>query len=158
MQTMNKIGLDPAKADQLASLLNDLLGNYSIWYQNVRGFHWNIKGGNFFELHAKFEELYSDLQVKIDEIAERILTLGATPEHRYSGYLNSSSVKESSEVSDGKKAVSQILDSMEVILAKQRKILALSDEAGDEGTNSLVSEYIRQQEKIVWMYSAFLNR
>ncbi|GAB1403191.1 hypothetical protein MASR1M74_03690 [Lentimicrobium sp.] len=74
----NIIGLDKEATPKLIEKLNDLLSNYEIFYQNTRGFHWNIKGPKFFELHAKFEELYTDLQVKIDEIAERVLTLGGT--------------------------------------------------------------------------------
>ena len=74
----NAIGLDPNKAKQLSEKLNVLLADYSLFYQNTRGFHWNIKGEKFFELHVKFEKLYNDLLLKIDEVAERILTLGHT--------------------------------------------------------------------------------
>ena len=74
----NRIGLDAVKAKKLAELLNVLLANYQLFYINSRGFHWNIKGEKFFELHIKFEELYTDTQLKIDEIAERILTLEHT--------------------------------------------------------------------------------
>jgi starvation-inducible DNA-binding protein len=84
MNKLNRIGLDNEKAKQLAEKLNELLANYSIFYQNTRGYHWNIKGEKFFELHVKFEELYNDLLLKIDELAERILTLGYTPNHNYS--------------------------------------------------------------------------
>lgn len=67
MKNTNAIGLDSKKAKKLATRLNDLLANYSIFYQNVRGYHWNIKGQKFFELHVKFEELYNDVQLKMDE-------------------------------------------------------------------------------------------
>ena len=67
---------------------------YSIFYQNIRGYHWNIKGEKFFELHLKFEELYNDLFLKIDEVAERILTLGHTPTHNYTDYRATSKIKE----------------------------------------------------------------
>jgi starvation-inducible DNA-binding protein len=139
-------------------MMNDLLSNYQVFYTNVRGFHWNIKGEKFFELHAKFEELYDDLVIKIDEIAERVLTLGYQPEHRYSEYLKGSEIKESPETRDGIKDVASILESLGILIAKQRAILAASGEADDEGTNSLMSDYIREQEKLVWMYSAFLNK
>ena len=82
MKTTNRIGLDIDKSAELAALLNDLLANYSIFYQNTRGYHWNIRGNKFFELHVKFEELYNDLFVKIDDVAERILTLGHVPRHK----------------------------------------------------------------------------
>lgn len=158
MAKLNPIGLDIKKSDQLAEKLNELLANYSFFYQNVRGYHWNIKGEKFFELHVKFEELYNDLLLKIDEVAERILTLGHAPSHKYSDYGKISEIKESSHVSDGIKAVENILDSFKTIITLQRELLDLSEDANDEGTNALMSDYIREQEKLVWMYSAFLKK
>lgn len=155
---MNKIGIDSNKSKELADLLNDLLANYQLFYTNVRGFHWNIRGEKFFELHVKFEELYDDLVIKIDEIAERILTLGYQPEYRYSKYMKVSEISEATQTSDGIKDVESILDSFSILISKQRVILDASDDADDEGTNSLMSDYIREQEKLVWMYSAFLNQ
>jgi starvation-inducible DNA-binding protein len=158
MQKLNPIGLDIEKSKELAARLNELLANYSIFYQNTRGYHWNIKGDKFFELHQKFQDLYNDLLVKIDDVAERILTLGAIPDHRYSNYVNSAAIKESQQVADGYKAVEEILQAFRVLLTQQREILAIASEIDDEGTGALMSDYIRQQEKFVWMYSAFLNR
>lgn len=157
MSDLNSIGLKKDKSAKLAEKLNELLANYSIFYQNTRGYHWNIKGEKFFELHVKFEELYNDLILKIDEVAERILTLGHTPEHSYSAYAKTSSIKISDKVTDGVEAVKNILDSFKTIIIMQREILELSGEADDEGTNALMSDYIREQEKLVWMYSAFLK-
>lgn len=153
----NFIGLDIAKSAHLAGQLNDLLANYSTFYQNVRGYHWNIQGEKFFELHIKFEELYNDLFVKIDDVAERILTLGHQPQHKYTDYLSVSSIAESNEVTDGRKAIGEILEAFKVLITKQRDILNLSGDINDEGTNALMSDYIREQEKLVWMYSAYLN-
>ena len=153
---MNKIGLDAEKTAVLNEKLNGLLANYQVFYMNVRGFHWNIKGKKFFELHLKFEELYNDLLVKVDEVAERVLTLGGTPVHAYSDYLEQSTIKEVKYVTDAEGTVQSLLDSFEVLLSKQREILELSGDTDDEGTNALMSDYIREQEKLVWMYSAFL--
>jgi starvation-inducible DNA-binding protein len=158
MDNTNAIGLNKDKAKHLSEKLNELLANYSIFYQNTRGYHWNIKGEKFFELHLKFEELYNDFLLKIDEVAERILTLGHTPKHNYTDYRTASKIKESVQVSDGMKAVGDILASFQIIIVLQRELLALSSDAEDEGTNALMSDYIREQEKLVWMYSAFLNR
>jgi starvation-inducible DNA-binding protein len=158
MENLNSIGLDAKKSAELADKLNTLLANYSIFYQNTRGYHWNIKGEKFFELHLKFEELYNDLFIKIDEVAERILTLGYSPKHRYSDYKKESKIAESNEVSDGIKAVIEIIESFKVIIMIQRDLLNLSADASDEGTNALMSDYIRAQEKLVWMYSAFANK
>ncbi|MBS1755414.1 MAG: DNA starvation/stationary phase protection protein [Bacteroidetes bacterium] len=157
MKTTNAIGLDKAKSEKLAQKLNELLANYSVFYQNTRGYHWNIKGEKFFELHLKFEELYNDLLLKIDEVAERILTLGYSPEHNFTQYHKTSSIKESEKVTDGLKAVGQILDAFKTVITMQRELLNLSADANDEGTNALMSDYIRAQEKLVWMYSAYIK-
>ena len=154
----NRIGLDSQKSEELAELLGDLLANYSTFYQNVRGYHWNIKGEKFFELHLKFEELYNDLFMKIDEVAERILTLGFAPNHQFSEYFKHAVILESTEVSNGIKSVEDILSAFEILLKKQRHILDFSGDMNDEGTNAQMSDYIREQEKLVWMYSAFLSR
>ncbi len=157
MENLNLIGLNTEKSEALAALLNDLLSNYSIFYQNSRGYHWNIKGEKFFELHVKFEELYNNLFIKIDDIAERILTLGIAPEHKFSSYSAGAEIKESEDVSDGKKAVGNILNAFKILIKKQRHILSVASEIDDEGTSALMSDNIREQEKLVWMYSAFLN-
>jgi starvation-inducible DNA-binding protein len=154
----NKIGLDQTRAKTLSEKLGFLLANLQLFYINSRGFHWNIKGDKFFELHLKFEELYTDIQLKIDEVAERILTLGNTPPHTYSDYLKQSVIKELRNVTNGKQAVKSIIDSFSILLGLERQLLTLSAEAGDEGTNALMSDYIRQQEKLVWMYSAYLDK
>ena len=138
--------------------LNTLLSSYQLHYQNLRSLHWNIKGNAFFELHLKFEELYNDLFIKIDEVAERSLTLGFQPKHKFSDYLNQSQIKENNEVSEGKSAIEDILNSFKILLTKQRHILSISGEIEDEGTNAQMSDYIRQQEKLVWMYSAYLRK
>ncbi|MDY3317662.1 DNA starvation/stationary phase protection protein [Riemerella anatipestifer] len=158
MRNSKIIGLKESDCQNITEKLNILLANYSIFYQNTRGAHWNIKGADFFTLHPKFEELYDSLVLKIDEIAERILTLGATPKHNYSDYLKLSSIKESKEVTDGNKCVEQILEAFKVVINLQREILEIASEAGDEGTNSQMSDYIKEQEKEVWMYNAFLDK
>ena len=158
MESKNHIGLKNEETQQLGEKLNLLLANYSVFYQNTRGFHWNIKGDTFFELHEKFEELYDDLVIKIDEVAERILTLGYTPEHQYSKYVEAADISESDKISNGRKAAEHILEALKVTVTLQREILELADEAGDEGTNALMSDYISEQEKLVWMYAAYLDR
>lgn len=155
---MNKIGLDAKKSKAIAASLNDLLANYMVFYQNTRGFHWNIKGNMFFELHLKFEELYNNLLLKIDEVAERILTLGTVPLHTFDDYSTTAQIKAAKNISDGEKAVKHILDAFQVLITKQRALAKLTADADDEGTNALVTDYLREQEKMVWMYSAFISK
>lgn len=156
--TTNQIGLNTKQSNDLAQELNVLLANYQMFYQNLRGFHWNIQGPSFFELHIKFEELYNDAVMKVDEIAERVLTLGETPYHTFTAYLEHSTIKEAANVEDGEGTVSTTLANLKTLLEMERKILDLSGEAGDEGTNSQMSDYISQQEKTVWMLTAYLGK
>ncbi|HET8815871.1 MAG TPA: Dps family protein [Pseudidiomarina sp.] len=156
MSQLNVIGLERDNAEQLAERLNELLANYQIFYMNVRGFHWNVKGRDFFELHVKFEETYNDLLLKIDEIAERILTLGQRPLHAYSTYIKSSTIQETKDVHDGQACVREVLESYKTTIRLQREILDLANQSDDEGTSALMSDYIKEQEKTAWMLNAYL--
>lgn len=153
----NLIGLDQKKAANLIIELNDLLANYQLFYQNLRGLHWNIKGKEFFELHLKFEELYDDAVIKVDEIAERILTLEGEPLHTFTDYLKTAEIKEEKHVTNGTQGVEIIVSNFSILIGKERNILSLAAEAEDEGTVSLMSDYITQTEKTLWMLSSYLK-
>jgi starvation-inducible DNA-binding protein len=154
---VNLIGLDSAKARSLATELNELLAHYQVFYMNTRGYHWNIKGQQFFELHEKFEEIYTDLQTKIDELAERILTLGFTPDHSFSQYLEKSGIAEHQNATTGTDCVDGLVKGFSSLIKKQRVILAQAGDAEDEGTVSLMSDYIGEQEKLMWMLNAYMQ-
>ncbi|WP_017429573.1 Dps family protein [Vreelandella jeotgali] len=158
MTDINSIGLKQTSAEQLADKLNQLLANYQIFYMNVRGYHWNVKGQDFFQLHPKFEEFYDDLLLKVDEVAERILTLGYTPVHAYSDYVKLSRIHEDKDVSDGKACVEGIVRGYQTLIELQREVLKLTEDAGDEGTADQAGQYIREQEKTIWMLNAYLGR
>ncbi|MBY6109735.1 DNA starvation/stationary phase protection protein [Halomonas sp. DP1Y21-3] len=157
MSDTNAIGLHSGSASDLAEKLNELLANYQIFYMNVRGYHWNVKGSNFFELHEKFEEFYTDLLAKVDEVAERILTLGHKPVHAYSDYISLSRITEAKDVHDGEACVRGMLEGYQRLIELQREILSVASDADDEGTASQVGDYIREQEKTVWMLGAYLG-
>ncbi|CAM1353331.1 Dps family protein [Tenacibaculum insulae] len=151
------IGLDKEQTEKLISELNLLLANFQVYYQNVRGLHWNIKGKNFFELHVKFEEFYTDAQEKVDLIAERILTLQGTPLHTFDDYVKIAKVQIGKNISKDEEAVTLVVNSISELLKIERIILELSDVAGDEGTNSMMSDFISEQEKMLWMMNAWLS-
>jgi len=153
----NLIGIEKVKAEALVIDLNDLLANYQMFYQNLRGFHWNIKGKGFFELHLKFEEFYDDAVLKVDEIAERILTLDGVPLHTFEDYIKQSSIKAEKGLFNGKTSVKIVMENFSILLQKERQILSLAGEANDEGTVSLMSDYISQTEKTLWMLKSYLG-
>ncbi len=153
----NVVGIDKKKAAELSGKLNELLADYEVFYQNLRGFHWNIKGREFFELHTKFEEFYNDAFIKIDEIAERILTLEGEPLHTYTDYLAITNIKEAKNVTNGVKGVEMIVGNFSTLISAEREILDLAGEANDEGTVSLMSDYISETEKTLWMLNSYLK-
>lgn len=153
----NSLGLEFKKAEVLAAELNILLANFQVYYQNLRGLHWNIRGKRFFDLHIKFEELYNDSQLKIDLIAERVLTLGGTPLHTFEDYIKNNKLFVGRDISNDETAVNLIVSSLTQLLKIERVILKQSDEANDEGTNSMMSDFIKEQEKTIWMMKAWLE-
>ena len=114
-----------------------------MFYQNTRGLCWNTKGEKFFEVQLKFEELCTNLLLKVDEVAVRILTLGENPLHIFEDYKSIAKIKSVKNVSDGKQGMESILEAFEILIIRLRAFLTLSAEAGDEGTNALMSDYIR---------------
>ena len=155
--SINSLGLDKAKVEKEIEVLNVLLSNYQTYYQNLRGVHWNIKGKRSFELHVKFEELYNAAQEQVDQIAERILTLGGVPFNTLASYVKHATIPVGENVSDDDKAVRLIVDSIIALLPLERELLSLSDEINDEGTNTLVSDLIVEQEKNLWMLKSYLS-
>lgn len=154
---LNSLGLPVEQSEELVNELNGLLSNFQIYYQNLRGLHWNIRGKRFFDLHLKFEELYNDSQLKIDLIAERVLTLGGTPLHTFSDYIANSKLKVGKDISKDVEAIQLILESLSVLLKVERVILAKASEINDEGTNSMMSDFIAEQEKTNWMLKAWMD-
>lgn len=158
MKTLDYLKLNESGVANVVSALQQLLADFQVHYTNLRGFHWNIEGHGFFVLHSKFEELYDDAAEKVDEIAERILILGSVPSNKFSEYLKVASVKEISGVTSGSEAVSHILNTYRQLIEEERAILSLASEAGDEVTVSMMSDYLKEQEKLVWMLVAFSTK
>ena len=151
----NILGLPVKESEEMVKDLNVLLSNFQVYYQNLRGIHWNIRGKRFFELHIKFEELYNDAQLKVDLVAERILTIGGSPLHTFEDYIKHNKLKVGKSISNDEKAVQLIIDSLSDLLKIEREILNKSDDINDEGTNAMMSDFIAEQEKVIWMMRAW---
>ncbi|HWV75565.1 MAG TPA: DNA starvation/stationary phase protection protein [Pseudosphingobacterium sp.] len=153
------ISLEEKKLRPVVDHLNDLLANYHVHYQKLRGCHWNVRGSHFFTLHAKFEELYNNAITTIDELAERILTLGKSPLSRYQDYLATSEIKEIDTIGmSDTDLVKAVVEDLELLIALQRDLLEITDEANDEGSNDMVNAFMQFNEKQNWMLRAFLNK
>ncbi len=157
MKTTDYLSLDKSATKKISDELQNLLADFQVYYTNLRGFHWHVKGPRFQQLHEQFEELYDEVADQIDEVAERILMLGVTPLHNFSDYLKKNEIKESGVVSDGNEALKLVLDYLKILIAKERKIIDMASEANDEGTVSLIGDYILGQEKTVWLIASTLS-
>lgn len=156
MKTTDYLSLDTKATKKISDELQNLLADFQVYYTNLRGFHWNIKGPRFFQLHEAFEKLYDEVSDQIDEIAERILMLGETPLHNFSDYLTKNEIKETGVVTNGDEALKLVLDYLKILILKERKILEMAADANDEGTVAIISDYILGQEKTVWMLASML--
>jgi starvation-inducible DNA-binding protein len=154
---LNTIGLPVEQTEVIIVELNVLLSNYQIYYQSLRGLHWNIRGRRFFDLHLKFEELYNDSQLKIDLIAERVLTLGGRPLHTFEDYIKFNQLPVGKNISNDVAGIELIVSSLSKLLKIEREILSKASEINDEGTNSMMSDFIVEQEKTIWMMNAWLE-
>lgn len=158
MRTLDFLGLDEKKVQNVVNGLSGLLADLQVYYTNLRGFHWNVSGRNFYIMHQKYEEFYNDAAEKIDEVAERMLQLGGVPESRFSEYLKVSDIKEVAGIGCGGEARDMLLGWLKSLIEKERKVLALATETGDDVTVSLMSDYLKGQEKAVWMLVAYSKR
>lgn len=155
----NEISLNETEVKPVVDLLNDYLANYHIHYQKLRGCHWNIKGQNFFTLHVKFEELYTNAQQTIDEIAERVLTLGKPPHSRFADYISESSIQEINTIGmRDLDMVEAILDDMAKLIELERELLEVTAHAGDDGSNDMVNRFMQFKEKNTWMLRSFAGK
>ncbi len=143
------------KNQELAEKLNSLLADYQIFYQNLRGLHWNVKGPLFFSLHEKYEELYNETAATVDEIAERILMIDGQPLHTFADYVKMADLKEVPTISDGNEGVKVVLDNSSALLKKLYEVLETAE--GDEGTSALLSDLIGATEKRIWMLKSWLS-
>lgn len=157
MTQLEITGLEIDSAQKTAEKLNHLLADYHIYYMSLRGLHWNIVGNQFFALHEKFEELYDNVADKIDEIAERILMLEQKPVHSLTEFVKMAKLKEVVNVNEAKPAIEAVLHGFKHIIAMEREILEFAGKSNDEATVAMMSDYISEQEKLVWMFSAILK-
>ncbi|MEM9326070.1 MAG: DNA starvation/stationary phase protection protein [Bacteroidota bacterium] len=144
-------------ASDLTKELNQLLSDYHIYYQNTRGFHWNIRGKNFFELHRKFEELYTEALQTIDELAERILTIGGQPMHTFTDYTETSTLKAHKNVAVDDEAVRAVHEQLGQLVEQESKVKEMAVAVDDQETEDMMVALINGQQKTRWMLEAWLG-
>ncbi|NVK42415.1 MAG: DNA starvation/stationary phase protection protein [Oceanospirillaceae bacterium] len=145
------IGIPEADRKAIAEGLSRLLADSYTLYLQTHNFHWNVTGPQFRELHLMFEEHYNELAVAVDDIAERIRTLGAAAPGTYRAYAALSSIEEVEGVPAAKQMVALLTSGHEQVVRTCREVLKLAQGADDESTASLVSDRMRIHEKTAWM-------
>ena len=141
----------------MAENLDVLSASYQVFYHNLRGFHWNLKGEQFFTLHEVLEKLYTDTQLKIDVIAERIVFLGGEASSSPTQILAKSKVKEAKHCAKPRDLMEKLFKDFETLNGLKRDILKLCDEIGDGGTDDMISGFLSESEKHTWMIRSWLG-
>lgn len=156
-QTEKQKEMETKTETSVVSKLNQLLIDYQVHYQNLRLFHWNVKGPFFFVLHDKFEELYREAAEKIDEIAERVLALDGIPKGSLKNIVSKAHVESHEEIMEANEMVSAIITGHKILIGDLNAVLQAAEEESDEGTLDIFTSYIQELEKHNWMFKSYLN-
>ena len=144
-------------SDKIALRLNQLLADYSVFYQKLRIYHWTVKGPMFFQLHVKFEEMYNAAALSVDEIAERIVGLGARPLGRMADYVSTTSLSEADSSPEAADMVRNLIADQRSLVAGLREGSAEAADADDILTANMLEEMADNEEKSAWMLQAYLG-
>ncbi len=135
--------------------LNLQIANWSVLYIKLHNYHWYVTGPQFFTLHAKFQELYEEAALHVDEIAERLLAIKGKPIATMKDYLETSSVKEATGKEDAVQMVDQLIKDFTKVIGELKEGMEAAQEAADETTADMLLAIHTSLEKHVWMLSAF---
>lgn len=142
--------------ETIVTALNKVLADYQVLYMKLRNYHWNVDGPQFFKLHEKFEELYNETADKVDEVAERILSVGGRPLSTLRESLEVSSLQEDPQPGDANDMVSKLIADYQGINQKLVSLIDEAEKAGDRATANLLDGFNDEQEKTLWMLRAYL--
>lgn len=153
-----KLGWSEKETEEITGALNNLLANYSIHYQKLRSYHWNVKGPDFFDLHEQFEQQYNGALQHIDDIAERIRIFGKTPLSTFREYLETSEIKETSSQLTSDLMVRELLGDYRILLQYMFTVVEIAAQHSDSGTEEMIKVFINNVEKHHWMFSSFMSK
>lgn len=152
------IGITEKNRQAVATALNQLLSDEHVLYNKTRSYHWNVEGPSFMELHKLYEAQYNQLAEMIDEIAERIRTIGHFAEGRLKELLKLSTLDEPAIPTDYKGQITNLDGDHEIMINKLRKLIKDFDEKyKDIGSSDFVTGLLKQHEKLAWMLRAYLS-
>ncbi|RBW67689.1 Dps family protein [Bacillus taeanensis] len=143
---------------ELQNVLNKQIANWNVLYVKLHNYHWYVKGEQFFTLHTKFEELYTEAAVHIDELAERLLSIGGEPIATMREYIETSSVEEATGEEEAQQMVQSIISDFSTVIEELKAGMAQAEEANDETTGDMLLAIHSSLEKHVWMLKAYLGK
>ncbi|MEC0225938.1 Dps family protein [Paenibacillus alba] len=146
------------KANPITEILDKQVANFSILYMKIHNYHWYVKGENFFTLHIKFEELYTEAGLHLDVIAERMLSLRAIPTATLTQHLEKASVKEAKNDETAEQMVKQLASDFSLVCSELTEGIELAEENKDQPTADLLIGIRSSLEKHSWMLEAFLGK
>lgn len=151
-----KLGFTFLETAEIAVALNQLLANYQVQYHKLRNFHWNIEGPEFFELHQEFENEYNTVKLNIDIIAERIRVFGLKPAMGMTQILDLSEVKEvKTDKMSAIAMTNEVLKDFGILHNKMLDVVNAALDAGDNVTEQIVTDFMRDLEKRNWMFTSW---
>lgn len=143
----------------LKTKLNEFLADLNVFHCKLQNYHWNVEGKDFFQAHAKLEELYNNISEQIDEIAEHILILGEQPLGTLKEYVEISTIKETeSKKIKSEEIYNNLLLDYENLLKKSIEIKEEAENEKEYSTSSLIDEYILEYSKIIWMIKCVISK
>ena len=152
---MNYLGIDTDRLQEVAIQLNKLLASYNIYYQNLRSFHWYVHGRSFFDLHKLFESYYDEAQKEIDDIAERILTIGHRPDGSLYKYLDKTKIQESKDILSDAEMARHIVYNQSELIKTMREIIKTASSVEDEDTVDVITGMLSKMEKKAWLLNTW---
>lgn len=153
---MTNTDMQKSATETITNRLNRLLADYQVIYGHLHALHWNIEGKQFFTVHREIESMYEQLSEYIDEVAERILSLGNRPATKLKEYVEMSELEElGSRKYEADEAAKLILKDLDYQISQLRALIETAGENNDEGTADFGVEMLRTFEKQRWFWSAF---
>ncbi|MGY3716735.1 Dps family protein [Sutcliffiella cohnii] len=142
---------------KLTNVVNKQVANWSVLFIKLHNYHWFVKGPEFFTLHAKFEELYTEAATHIDSLAERLLAIGGEPVGTMKEILEISSIREAEGEKSAQQMVASIASDFDVLISELREGMEIAEQAGDETTGDMLLAIHASVEKHNWMLKAFMQ-
>lgn len=138
--------------EDILSNLNTFLSDLNVFYRKLQNYHWNIKGKDFFIVHAKLEEYYKEINELVDEIAEHILALGGQPLGTLKDYLNTTKISEAENRKvDSTTIFNEIIKDYYILLKEAIDIKKIADTNSENKTSALMDDIIESYTKNIWM-------